>query len=270
MARRVPAAIEHTETLDDQPLFWRAADAGGQDRIPAHAPVLYLHGVPTSSDDWVAFLERTGGLAPDLPGFGRSGKRGDGDFTIEGYARFVGTFLDLVDVDRVRLVVHDWGAAGLVWAQRHPERVERLVVIDAVPLMAGYRWHRIARLWRTRGVGEFVIGATTRFALRRALPPAIADAAWPHFDQGTQRAILRLYRTSPEERLAAAGADLGQIGCPALVLWGEEDPFVPPRFADAYAATLGDAHAERIAGAGHWPWAGRPEVVDRVAQFLDG
>ena len=60
----------------------------------ASRPCLYLHGVPTSSDDWVGFLERTGGLAPDLPGFGRSGKRGDGDFTMPGYDRFVEAFLD--------------------------------------------------------------------------------------------------------------------------------------------------------------------------------
>ena len=38
------------------------------------APVLYVHGVPTSSDDWLPFLDRTGGLAPDLLGFGRSAK----------------------------------------------------------------------------------------------------------------------------------------------------------------------------------------------------
>jgi pimeloyl-ACP methyl ester carboxylesterase len=264
VARRVPGASEHTATLGDQPVFWRAGESDAQ------APVLYLHGVPTSSDQWLAFLERTGGLAPDLPGFGRSGKRGDGDFTIEGYARFVGEFLDLAGVDRVRLAVHDWGAAGLVWAQRHPDRVERLVVIDAVPLLPGYRWHPVARAWRTRGIGEIAIGLTTRFALRRVLPRALADAVWPHFDQGTQRAILRLYRSSPEPRLAAAGAGLGRIGAPALVLWGERDPFVPARFADGYAAALGDARAERVPGAGHWPWYDRPDVVERVAAFLTG
>jgi pimeloyl-ACP methyl ester carboxylesterase len=263
VARRVPGASEHTATLRDQPVFWRSVERD------AGAPVLYLHGVPTSSDLWLPFLERTGGLAPDLPGFGRSGKRGDGDFTIEGYARFVEEFLDMAGVDRVRLAVHDWGAAGLVWAQASPERVERLVVIDAVPLLPGYRWHPIARAWRTRGLGEIAIGLTTRFALRRVMPRPLADAVWPHFDQGTQRAILRLYRTSAEERLAAAGAGLGRIGAPGLVLWGERDPFVPARFADAYAAALGDARAERVPGAGHWPWYDRPEVVDRVAAFLD-
>jgi len=265
VARRVPAVIEHTATLDDQPVFWRDGGAGPD---PGRPPVLYLHGVPTSSVEWPAFLERTGGLAPDLPGFGRTGKRGDGDFTIEGYARFVGAFLDLATVDRVRLVVHDWGAAGLVWAQRNPERVERLVVINAVPLLPGYEWHRLARWWRTRAVGETLMGATTRFALRRIMPRDLADAAWPGFDQGTQRAILRLYRTSPEERLAEAGARLSDIACPALVLHGDRDPYIPARFADGYAAALGDARVEHVADAGHWPWSDRPEVVDRVAAFL--
>jgi pimeloyl-ACP methyl ester carboxylesterase len=265
VARGVAAVTEYTATLGDQPVFWRAAADGPQ---PERPPVLYLHGVPAASDQWLRFLARTGGLAPDLPGFGCSGKRGDGDFTIEGYARFVQDFLDLVAVDRVRLVVHDWGAAGLVWAQRHPDRVERLVVLDAVPLLPGYRWHPIARACRTPGIGETLMGATTRFALRRALPPALADAVWPYFDQGTQRAVLRLYRTSPESRLADAGADLAGIACPALVLWGERDPYVPARFADAYAAALPGARAERLPDAGHWPWYDQPDVVDRVATFL--
>src|SRR4051794_41152823 len=206
VARRVPAVTEHTATLGDQPAFWRAA--ADDPANPPAVPVLYLHGVPTASDQWVRFLARTGGLAPDLPGFGCSGKRGDGDFTIEGYARFVDEFLALTGVERVKLVVHDWGAIGLVWAQRNPERVERLAVLDAVPLLPGYRWHRIARAWRTRALGETLMGATTRFALRKVMPRPLADAVWPYFDQGTQRAILRLYRTSPEERLAAAGEDL--------------------------------------------------------------
>jgi pimeloyl-ACP methyl ester carboxylesterase len=266
VARRVPGVIEHTATLGDQPVFWRAGADGAQAGL---APILYLHGVPATSDAWLAFLERTGGLAPDLPGFGRSGKRGDLDFSIDGLSRFVDRFLDLVGVDRVRLVAHDWGAAaGLVWAQRAPQRVERLVVINAVPLLRGFRFHRAARALRGRGLGELLMGLTTRMSLRRTMPRALADAAWPHFDQGTQRAILHLYRTSPEARLELAGAGLDRIACPALVLWGDRDPHLPARFADAYGAALGDAQVEHIPDAGHWPWYDRPDVIGRVASFL--
>lgn len=56
----------------------------------------------------------------------------------------------------------------------------------------------------------------------------------------------------------------------ALVLWGEQDPWYPPAVADEYAAGLPGATVERIAGAGHWPWLDRPEVVDRVASLLEG
>src|SRR6266540_764274 len=176
----MPEVSEHNDTLGDQPLFWRSADGG-------EPPVLYVHGVPTSSDDWVPFLERTGGLAPDLPGFGRSGKRGDLDFTMAGYDRFVEAFLEHAEVSRVRLVVHDWGAVGLLWAQRFPECVERLVVVNSVPLLPGYRWHRLARAWRTPLVGEVAIGLSTKWVARRSgVPAAVVEEAWPHFDQGTQ------------------------------------------------------------------------------------
>jgi pimeloyl-ACP methyl ester carboxylesterase len=261
---------EHTGELDGQPVFWRAA---GQ----SAAPALYVHGVPTSSDDWLPFLARTGGLAPDLPGFGRSGKGGHLDYSIDGIAAFVERFLGLVGVERVKLVVHDWGAAALAFAQRHPQRIERLVICNAVPLLPGYRWHRVARIWRRPLLGELAMGLSTRPVLARGLRPAFArpvpagfaEAAYRHFDQGTQRAILRLYRSAPEDVLAAKGRDLSDIGAPALVVWGALDPYLPSHFADAYAARLPEARVVHVGDAGHWPWLDRPDVIDRVATFLD-
>jgi pimeloyl-ACP methyl ester carboxylesterase len=114
------------------------------------------------------------------------------------------------------------------------------------------------------------MGATTRWALRRSLPAELAPGAWEHFDQGTQRAILRLYRSSPEDALARAGAGLGRLTCPALVLWPDRDPYIPARFGEAYAAALPAARLVGLPGAGHWPWLDRPEVVDAVAAFLAG
>ena len=64
------------------------------------------------------------------------------------------------------MLVHDWGAVGLAFAQRLPERVERLAIVNAVPFLPGYRWHRTARIWRTPGLGELAMGATTRFTLK--------------------------------------------------------------------------------------------------------
>jgi pimeloyl-ACP methyl ester carboxylesterase len=267
---------EHEATLDGEPVFWLQAPAP----LPDAVPVLYVHGVPTSADDWRAFLERTGGLAPDLPGFGRSGKRGDGDYTMHRYGPWLDRFLADRGVDRFSLVVHDWGGVGLMLAQADPERVERLVIVNSVPLLPGYRWHRLARLWRTRGVGELFMGSVSRFAIKQLtresnatkgpMPAAWLDSVAAHFDLGTQRAILRLYRSADPDQLAAAGERLGLLTCPTLVVWGDEDPYIPASFADAYGRRIPGARVHHVAGAGHWPWLDRPEVVDTVAAFLAG
>jgi pimeloyl-ACP methyl ester carboxylesterase len=284
---------EHTAELDGLPLFWRSApaptpanpDSGTPDAghgpsaaAAAAAPVLYLHGVPSSSDEWLPFLQRTGGLAPDLPGFGRSGKPGYLNYTIDEYAAFLERFLDLVGVERVRMVVHDWGAVGLAFAQAHPERVERLVVTNAVPFLPGYRWHRTARIWRTPLLGELAMGATTRWAFKQAtresnvtpgpLPKEWRESVMSHFDEGTHRAILRLYRSAPGETLAKAGEQLGSLAMPALVVWGTRDPYIPACFGRAYAEALPDARLVELPDAGHWWWFDRPDAIDEVAGFL--
>jgi pimeloyl-ACP methyl ester carboxylesterase len=260
----VTAIEERSAEIGGVKTCWREAAAGG-----GRAPVLYVHGVPTDGGDWLPFLERTGGLAPDLPGFGRSDKPPHFDYSIDGYATWLREFLDHAGVERFSLVVHDWGAVGLMLAMAAPERVERLVVMDAVPFLPGYRWHRVARLWRTPLVGEMTMGFTFKRGFRQGVPGPLVDNAYEHFDHGTQRAILKLYRSAPPATLEAAGRQLGEVTAPALVLWGEHDPYIPTSFAQAFADALGgDARAEVVDGAGHWPWIEQPDVVDRVAAFL--
>src|SRR3954462_15100583 len=107
---------ERNEEVAGLSLHWRQ---GGD------APVVYLHGVPSSSWDWLPFLQRTGGYAPDLPGFGRSHKPAYFAYSSAGYAAFLRAYVDELGLDRFSLVVHDWGSVGLALAATIPERVER-------------------------------------------------------------------------------------------------------------------------------------------------
>jgi pimeloyl-ACP methyl ester carboxylesterase len=263
---------EHTISVAGASVFYRRAPA-------LDAEVLYLHSVPTSSDDFVALLALTGGVAPDLPGFGRTSKAGNLDYSLPAYVLFVEQFLDALDVREVVLVGHGWGAAiGLLFAERHPDRVARLAVIDAVPLLEGFQWPAMVRWWRRPGIGELLMGSVNRWWLARILrgasatpeawPDARVNTVWEHFDQGTQRAILKLHRSVDTPMLAAAGADLARLQQTALVLWGEQDPWLPPAFADAYGRRLPHATVERVAGAGHWPWRHVPAQAQRQAGFV--
>jgi pimeloyl-ACP methyl ester carboxylesterase len=268
----VHEVLSQTIELDEQPVHLLRA---GDDEVP----VLYLHGVPSSADDWLPFLREGGGIAVDLPGFGRTGKRGDLDFTADGWARWLPRLLDAVGVGRVRLCVHDWGAAGLLWAAREPGRVQRVAVLNGAPLVDGLALPRWARVLGLPGVGEFAIGiAATPWVLRRIVRDGIAEGAEPgeawfrdlaaRFDQGTQRALLHLVRAATPAAREEASRALRALDVPALVAWGLRDPWNGPRVAQAYAALLPRSEAIELPDAGHWPWLEEPSLVGRVLEFL--
>lgn len=251
-------------------------------RVPGEGtPTVYCHGNPTHSAEWLPFLERGGpAIAIDMPGWGRSARPDPDrfDYSMYGLSAFLDRCLDELGVERRKLVVHDWGGLALIAAQRRPERLERLVVVNAVPLLPGYRWHWVAQLWRRRPIGEILNATTTRSSLalllrqargdRSAMPAKFVDMIWEGWDAGTQRALLTLYRHADPPRLAQAGRDLGRISCPSLVLWGDRDIYLPTRFAEAYATALPDSRLEILPGVGHWPWIDDPAVVDRVLDFI--
>jgi pimeloyl-ACP methyl ester carboxylesterase len=242
-------------------------------------PVVYVHGVPTNSDDWLPFLAKTGGLALDLPGFGRSDKAADFPYSIEGYAGFIDAWLAHIGVEHCSVVVHDWGGVGLGFAQLAPERIAKVVAMNTLPLGLDYRWHRIARAWRTPLIGEMLMGFTFKWNMTRSLRGATAagdtppkewiDGWWQHFDHGTQRAILKLYRSAPPDVIAASGDRLGELRGPNLVAWGTSDPYIADDYAQQLADALGgDTRLELIPDGHHWSWVGRPETVDLVTGFL--
>ena len=181
-------------------------------------------------------------------------------------------------VERFSLVVHDWGVVGLATAQRLRERLDRLVVIAGVPLLPGYEWHRWARIWRTPFVGEMFMGLTTKWGFkqsprRRTHPgrcPELIDGVWEHFDHGTQRAILKLYRSADPEVLEGAGREPGCIECPALVITPASDPYIGPSSARTTPRRWAMPSSATVERAGHWPWLDRPELIDDVASFLAG
>jgi pimeloyl-ACP methyl ester carboxylesterase len=252
---------EHTIEVAGMPVFYRSAPVRGH--VPAP---LYLHGIPTSSDDWLELVERTGGIAPDLIGFGRSGKAGHLEYSADTAAGFVEAVLRHAGIDRVTIVAHDWGAAcAALLAARRPDRVARIAVCNPLPLLSGLEQRRLVHMLRKPGLGELIMGSMPRYLFSRALrgggfPEARVGGVWGTFDQGTQRATLRLYRS-----LGSHAAEPPPLA-PALVILGEQDPWLPPASEDRWP----DAELVRIADAGHWPWLQSAEALERITAFVLG
>jgi len=270
------AVSERELVLDGVRVFYRQVDGDG-------TPLVYCHGNPTHGEEAVPLLERAGGpaIAIDMPGWGRSARPDPTrfDYSMYGLSAFLERCLDELGVRQRKLVVHDWGGLALIGAQRRPQLVEKLVVVNAVPLLPGYRWHWVAQLWRRRPIGEILNRTTTRSSLalllrqargdhRSPMPAEFVDMIWDRWDSGTQAALLQLYRDADPPRLAKAGRDLNKLTCPSLVLWGDQDIYLPTKFGQAYADALPNAAFERIEGAGHWPWIDDQRVIDRVVSFI--
>jgi pimeloyl-ACP methyl ester carboxylesterase len=120
--------------------------------------VVFVHGNPGSSLDWERLARGVGefgrAVAMDMPGFGAADKPPNFDYSVPGYARFLGRLLAERRVQRAHLVMHNFGGPwGLAWAAANPEAVASVTCINT-GVLSGYRWHYLARIWQTPLLGE--------------------------------------------------------------------------------------------------------------------
>jgi pimeloyl-ACP methyl ester carboxylesterase len=179
----------------------------------------------------------------------------------------------------MHLVVHDFGGPfGLLWGLLHPQAWASTVLIN-IGVMPGYRWHKMARRWRTPVVGELTQAWIPRWAWRRAMqsgsprgmPAAFVDRMYDDYDRETRATVLKLYRATPDPGSAAeeVGAELAKLHKPALVVWGAADPFVGVEFAERQREYFAVEDVAILPASGHWPFQDDPARVEElVVAFL--
>jgi pimeloyl-ACP methyl ester carboxylesterase len=245
--------------------------------------VVFVHGNPGPRDDWDPLVRSVGSFARavawDHPGYGRADRPRTFDHTVEGYARQLDRVLAVLGIERAHLVLHDFGGPwGLRWAAEHPDRVASLVLVNTGVLF-DYRWHTLARIWRTPVVGEVFMATTVRPMMQlvvnrnepRPLPRSFFDTVFRHMDRGHRRAVRRLYRSVDDPSVVAdqlADALLPHDH-PTLVVWGRHDAYLPERLAADQRRAFPTARVELLDGSGHWPHIDAPDVVEPlVTGFL--
>lgn len=250
----------------------------------ASEAVVLIHGNPGSSEDWRHLVGRSGAVAravaPSLPGFGKADKPADFDHTIDGYARFIAGSLDELGVKKVHLVVHDFGGPfAMEWAATHPDALASLVLINTPGVPTTYPWYLLARIWRTPIAGE-MLQATAfppvfRSLISRGNPPTFpaeeVERMRKDYDAGTKRAILKLYRATPDISAYTPRwrPVLGALDIPVMAIWGRHDPYIPVKIAYMQRETFPKATVHILEKSGHWPILDDPEgVAGLVLPFL--
>jgi haloalkane dehalogenase len=251
-------------------------------------PVVFFHGEPTWSFLWrkvIPPVRDTGFrcIAPDLAGFGRSDKPVDLDwYSHDRHTASMAALLEALDLRQATIVVHDWGGPiGLRLAVEHPERIERMVILDT-GLFTGHQ--RMTDAWIAfRNFVERTEDLPVGLLVRRACKQdpgdeviAAYDAPYPNAaSKAGARAFPLMLPLSPD----APGAETGQRVLdalrsdhrPKLVLWADSDPVIPPETGARLADALGTRIDHLIPDASHFLQEDQgPEIGRLIAEWLAG
>lgn len=279
----VPRRVEiggQTMSYVDQSPPGGAADESPTGTPKDAAPVLLVHGNPTWSFYFRSLLRALPAagyraIAPDHIGMGLSDKPSAADYphTLARRVEDFGDFVDSLGLDRpLTLVVHDWGGPiALSWAVTHPERIEKLVVLNtgAFPLPPGKRipWSlQAARIpvisdIAVRRFGAFSRGAVVMGTARRWLPAEARDGLLAPYDTPAHRVAVHAFvqdiPTGPADPafavLTALEDGLPRLADkPTLICWGLKDPVFDEGILDHLVARMPGAEVHRFADAGHY------------------
>ena len=217
------------------------------------------------------------------PGFGAPLPT-DFEPTASGYRNWLIGELErhrTADDQPIDIVGHDWGAAHVFGlASERPDLVRSWAADIGGLLHPDYVWHDARdRLAAAEEIGEQMIDmmvglsvADRRAVFRsRGLPDRLSDAIAAGIDADMGRAILALYRSTPESDLQALADRLAvaEHG-PGTIITTTDDDYVPAELAGPVAARLG-VEEIMLEGQGHWWMVGDPDgATDRLVSFWSG
>jgi pimeloyl-ACP methyl ester carboxylesterase len=282
-AMRAPV-FYRTVKVDGLSIFYR--EAGPKD-APA---ILLLHGLPSSSRMYEPLLSRLADryhlIAPDYPGFGHSDWPDPTQFayTFDRLAEIMNRFTESIALPRYTLYVADYGGpVGFRMALSHPERIDALIVQNAVAHNEGLGaiWKARRAFWADRAANEETLRTnllsltTTRTRhvgedpnVERYDPDLWTDE-FAFLSQPGQAEIqsdlFYDYRTNVES-YPKWQAWLREKQPRLLVLWGKFDPSFAPSEPEAYRRDVPNAQVH-VLDAGHFAL---DTVADEIAALIRG
>jgi pimeloyl-ACP methyl ester carboxylesterase len=210
---------------------------------PENPAVVFLHGFPTSSFLWREFVPLfapwTHVLAPDLLGCGDSGTPERGELHIRAQAGYVLELLGQLGVDHFAVVAHGHGG-GIAQLLALEGGVEAMVLVDSIafdvwPSEATKSLQRLAPDEQREDVirGAFYAFLDKAIAKPERLTDSLRDAyVAPFIGQEGVRAFFRGIHAADGVGLTGKEDELANLTCPTLILWGENDPYLPVEVAE--------------------------------------
>ncbi|MEG4068294.1 alpha/beta fold hydrolase [Microcoleus sp. Pol11C2] len=248
-------------------------------------PVLLLHGLPSQSFTWTVMMPDLAAqgfrsIAPDWVGYGRSTKPDKRDFayTPDAFVDALAGFIQALELDRFYLVVQGFlASAGIQYALRNPDKIERLAVINT-PVSAD-----IKLPWKMQQLGLPFIGdmmtqdpllvdRTLEGGSRQTISDKDLDVYRRPFLKSSDagRSLMNTVRNIQlPQSMAEIESGLKAWTRPTLFVWGLTDPWLSVEPAKKLVGSLQNAELVTLEQAGHYPqehWS--EKVGDAVITFL--
>lgn len=247
------------------------------------SPVILLHGLGASQHSWRGLLPLLAAkhavYAADIPGFGRSEKPMDYDYTFKGFTGWAVSLLDVLGLEKAAFIGNSMGGATSVrLALEHPKRVTRLGLIGS-PFYIGnhpkllwpMRWPLVGSLYEMM-LGRFAVSvvAPTSVHDKSCMTPEVIDEyALALKEPGGRKAVAHFLRNAIPPDAQAWMERYKTLEVPALVLRGEYDGVVDRASSERFCREARNARYHPLAGCGHAPQEEQPRLVaDALLPFL--
>ncbi|KAL1793733.1 hypothetical protein ACET3X_008715 [Alternaria dauci] len=267
---------------------------------PAAPTIIFVHGNPTSSYLWRNIIPHISPaarcIAPDLVGFGDSGKMPSNGYYIHEHIEYFSAFISAVVPanENIIFVLHDWGSAlGFDWARKNEQRVRGLVFMEFThPLMspddfAGWDTFSkmrdpetgrdlvleqnffIERILKHNGTSGVVSEAVMEHYRRPFLKPADREPIWRFPNE------IPLEGRSPEVGMMIwqnwDWLKAGNNRVPKLMFWVEPGMLVPPQKVKEISEWMGDMKVVGLGPSRHFPQEEYPDRIgEETRKFVDG
>ncbi|OQW98109.1 MAG: hypothetical protein BWK74_05435 [Desulfobacteraceae bacterium A6] len=249
----------------------------------ANPPLVLLHGWPSSSLLWRHLIPGLSKhfyvLAPDLPGHGKSDKPETALYDLNVLRGFILDFFDAFNLKSAHLCVHDLGGmAGLSFAVRHPERLDKLIIMNTSPYpewspalyisILLLKQTFLTKLFLNRFVFKQVL--KNGFYNKALITSEVLDifrSPWIASNEGI-KAFSRTIDIPPALMVENRNC-LRKINIPTLILWGKKDVFFPFGIARQLHQDIRTSSLVAVDRAGHFLQEEQPEfILKEMSRFF--